>query len=223
VIALALLACTEPALLETLEAELAADTVADASPGLRLFVGVAGLVAETCAIDPLNDHVFASASAEALLATTAAIEKDDVTGEFTWEQDGVGLDGADGTLTLEADDERENWSFTYDHGATEVITGTLTLDCDALVPESLVGGSGTRSSEEGKDTLTLIGEAPVTGLLFSPTTARAPDGGQARWARDDDGTKLTLNDASEIDAVAGTWPGLASGRGWEAEVTVPLP
>jgi hypothetical protein len=220
---LALVACTPPGLLRTLQDELAADAVADAEPGLRLFVGVGGMIAETCGLDQLSDYVYSGVSAEALAATTSMVAKDDVTGEFTWEQEGVGVDGALGSLSIDADDERTTWSMTYQLEGVEVISGALTLDCDASVPEAVIGGSANRTAGEHKDTLSFIGAAPVAGVLYSPSTSRAPDAGQARWAREATSTKLTLDDASTIDAVAGTWPGVASGRNWTAEVVVALP
>ncbi|MFZ5481503.1 MAG: hypothetical protein ACOZNI_32375 [Myxococcota bacterium] len=220
-ILLAFAGCEAPGLLQPLVDELSDELVAEASPGIRLFVGVTGVVAATCAVEDLVDDPLAGEAVEALGLVGEKFAKDADSGELTWVEDAVGVDGAEGTLELSADSARETWQAEYERLGVETLAATLALDCGDD-GDAVVSGGGTYTTAEGKHSLTLVGDAPVTGVWYEDATALAPDEGQLRWARDEDDLALLLDDASEI--ADGKWPGTASGPDWEDdEVEVDLP
>ncbi|MDP2306135.1 MAG: hypothetical protein Q8P18_08905 [Pseudomonadota bacterium] len=218
---LLLIACTEPSTLETVSAALADRAVADAEAPMRTMTALAGLLAETCGVDTVEDHVFVSRSAVALGASVATVEREETTQTWTFAE--VGIDGALGTLQVETDASQVNLAVTYTAEGLKLTAGIELRDCDADVPSAVMGGTGTWSTAELSAALTLVGVAPSNGLAFNPTTAEVPTAGQVRASDEAADWIILLDDAATLPPEAGKWTGQASGTGWTHAVEVGWP
>lgn len=225
---LALAACEEPGILDSVAEELALRTAAEAEDGVRLVVAVSGLVAETCGVEDVDTYTFAGGGAAALGATVG----ERLGGEsFTWVFAGVGLDGVEGELHLSTDAAREDYTVSWE-GDGDALTAALTLAwCDPSALEAVVSGTGHHVTQGDDRNLALDGPSPYPGLRFEPTTGIAPTSGFVTWswhgedARDGNGDdrKIVLDDASTIDVDAGLWSGTASGNTWSHAIELALP
>jgi hypothetical protein len=213
--------CAQSPLLDTVEGKLADEALDEAEPAARLYVAVSGLVGETFAVESVNGYVFEGECAAALGAVSADVTTGNDT--LTWSFDGVGLDGADGHLLITTDLDRASFDVQYDAGDVAMAVTLTNQHYDADTNEGIVGGTGTWSIAGAGRTISALGPAPYPGLAFSPSTALAPSSGQVHWANEDEDLKMLLDDASEIDAAAGTWPGTITGGSWEREIEVRLP
>lgn len=229
-----LLACVEPPVIDPVTDTLSDHVVASAEPELRLFIGLAGVIAETCVVDRMSEYTFAGQAAAALGVTQATVTESE-SGAKTWAFSGVGLDGADGTLVFTTDSDRMSFSTAYTDGAELRVSGEYHLvDCvggasdtasSGADPVALVSGNIDVAGTNATHHLYIDGSTAYAALNWEPPTALAPTAGWAHWG--DDASRpteeLLLDDASGIDAAAGTWPGTATGSGWSKSVSVGLP
>ena len=220
-IPLLLLACAEPSTLGTVSEALAARAVADGELPLRMATATAGLLAETCGVETVEEHVFVSRSAAALGASVATVERDDTT--QTWTFADIGLDDTSGTLVVETDASQDNLALTYTGDGLKFTAGMEVRDCDTDVPSVVIGGTGTWTTADVTVGLTLVGQAPANGLVFDPVTADRPGGGQLRAEDEAAGWVILLDELGTVDASLGAWTGTASGTGWTADVAVGWP
>jgi len=220
-IGLLLLACAEPSTLGTVSEALAARAVTDGELPLRMTTATAGLLAETCSDETVEDHVFVSRSAVALGASVATVERDETT--QTWTFADIGLDAIAGTLVVETDASQDNLALTYTADGLKLTAGMEVRDCDLDVPSVVMGGTGTWMTADATVTLTLVGQAPANGLVFDPVTAERPGAGQLRAEDETEGWTILLDELGTVDASLGAWTGTASGSGWTADVAVGWP
>lgn len=220
-ILLLLVACTDPSTLETVSGALADRAVADAEAPLRTMTAIAGLLAETCGVASVEDHVFVSRSAAALGASSATVDRDETTQTWTFPE--VGIDGALGTLQVKTDAAQDNLAVTYTAEGLKFTAGMELRDCDTDIPSAVMGGTGTWSTAELSTALTLVGVAPSNGLTFNPITADVPTAGQVRAADEAADWTILLDDAASLPPEAGKWTGQASGTGWAHAVEVGWP
>lgn len=227
-----LFGCVEPPVIDPVSDKLADKVVATAEPELRLFVGLAGVIAETCLVDRMSEYTFQGQAAAALGVTVAAVTESE-SGAKTWAFDGVGLDGASGSLVLTTDSDRMSFSASYTDGADLRVGGEYHLvDCVGGAADTAssdataqVSGNIDVTSAAAVHHLYIDGSTAYAALAWSPPTALAPVSGWAHWGDEASrpSEELLLNDASAIDAAAGSWPGTATGDGWSKDVSVELP
>ncbi len=235
---LPLAGCVEPPVLDAVTQKLADQVVKTAEPQIRLTVGVAGLIAESCAATDMNTYLFQGQDAQAMGVTMAL-----VTDGPTWTFSHVGIDGADGTLTLATDTNRVAFTATYDVTGQGSVSGTLKiLNCSsaadtggATLPSADtyvadVNGSLDFNSTTSSDTThaEIAGTGTYNSLTWSPPTVLAPTAGWVDWTNKQQSPdeEIVLAGASQIDPSTLTWPGTATGTGtsaWSANVTVRLP
>jgi hypothetical protein len=215
-----LLACAEPPLLDAVAEGLAADAVDEAEPAVRLVTGITGILAEGCAVTDMGTYVYTGAAAAALGATTPTVLVED--NAQTWTFDSVGLDGDTGELVVVTDLSRAAFAITWTGSSATLTAGLEAQTCDAQTSAAFTG-TGTWTVGSEASTLTLLAIAPTVGLTYAPSLDPAPSSGQLRWTKDIDKLVILLDDASSIDADAGTWPGNASGKGWTHPVELALP
>ena len=220
-ILLLLSACEAPGTLASVSALLAEDVVAVGEPPIRTVTAIAGIVAETCGVGEVEDHLFASRSAVAFGAELATVVRD--SSAQTWTFTGVGLDGADGTLVLETDASQENFAVTYDGPGVELSAGIELRACDDAATAATVGGTGTWTGAGPEVALTLLDAARGLGLSFTPPAADLPGGGQVRAVDETDGWTILLDDASTVPGGSETWPGVASGADFTTDIAVRWP
>lgn len=220
-ILLLLAACEAPGTLASVSEILAEDVVAIGEPPLRTVTAIAGIVAETCGVAEVEDHLFASRSAVAFGAELATVVRES-SGQ-TWTFTGVGLDGADGTLVLETDGSQQNFAVTYDGPGVELTAGIELRACDDAATAAIVGGTATWTGSGPEITLALLDAATGQGLTFAPPAADLPSGGQVRAVDETDGWTILLDDASTVPAGSETWPGVVSGADFATDIEVRWP
>ena len=218
---LLLFACTEPATLESVSEALAARAVDDAEVPLRTLTALAGLLAETCGVATVEDHVFTSRSAAALRATVATVDRDETT--QTWTFAGVGLDEREGTLVVETDATQDNLAVTYTADGLKFTAGIELRDCDTDGPSAVMGGTGTWSTATLSIALTLVGAAPANGLAFDPVTAELPTAGQLRASEEAAGWVILLDEVATLAPDAEGWTGRATGTDWASVIEIGWP
>ncbi len=170
---LTLLGCVEPPILEPVEEKLADRVMEVAEPQIRIFLSVAGVVAETCLTDSMSSYVFEGAVPKAFGVTAAQVETS-ASGDHTWTFPHVGIDGAEGELVLVTDSGRTSFSATYTAPDNTLMDGEFhILSCDP--PESTArrfaadsgvdtGGTDTSGSDTG-DTATDTGSTSGAGYV----------------------------------------------------------
>lgn len=217
IVALTLLACVQPPVLDTVVDALGARIVDEAQPAIQLAIGVTAMVAEACPAESFDGFVFSGAAAAAMgWAGSARVSAGDGLDEVVF--DGVGLDGDVGTMVWTVDETRARFVIAW-VGTRTSLSGDIAVERCATQPaEALLTGALTHDVDGDPRTVALVSETALSGLLWEPPTAIAPDGGQLRWARASEGEILLLDDASNI--ADGTWLGEATGRDWSARVAV---
>lgn len=213
----ALLACTEPPVLDAVVDALGARVVDEAEPAIGMSVGVSGMVAEACGADAFDGFVFDGEAASAIGGAGPAVE---TSGEGLDQLvfDGIGLGDDVGTMVWTVDATRSRFSIAW-VGTRSGLSGDIDVERCATQPaEALLSGTLTHDVGGDARTVALVSEAALGGLLWEPPTAIAPSGGQLRWARASEGEILLLDDASGIaDSV---WLGDATGPDWSARVGI---
>lgn len=120
-------ACTEPPLLGSYADRLAADAVSDGEPAIDLFLTVTGVLAESCGVETVPDHVFMGPSASALGIDYAPTKDvDDASGKIYWTFEPAGLDGEQGKLQYVTDSTRQSFTVLY-------IGGSYSLNADLAI------------------------------------------------------------------------------------------
>jgi hypothetical protein len=215
------LACTPPGTLGPVEDALGAELLATAGPGVRLAVAIDGLLAELCGVRDADGYAFVGEPARALGADTLAESRDETTGTLVWDLGEVGLEGRAGPLRVTTDTARTALSVQWAADG-EALSGSLEERCLPDDGESALGGTLTHLVGGDRRVLALAGEPPVQGLAWRLPPRDAPAGGFVRWSRGEgaDAEVLLLDDAATI--TQGSWPGVASGRGWDAPVALAL-
>lgn len=133
---LSLLGCKEPPVLDPLTEALAGQVLTVAEPQVRLFVGVAAVVGESCVTDSMTSYRFSGAAAVALGVRSASVITSE-SGDHTWTFSDVGLDGTGGDLVLSTDSERTSFSATYTADDNTLMSGEFhILTCSANLAAS---------------------------------------------------------------------------------------
>lgn len=167
-------------MLDPLTEALAGQVLTVAEPQVRLFVGVAAVVGESCVTDNMSSYRFAGDAAVALGVTSASVVTTE-SGDHTWTFSDVGIDGTGGDLVLNTDFERTSFSVTYTADDNTLMSGEFhILTCSANLAASRAfagdtadtagdtgdtGGSDTGSSESGAPeeyTVNVSGNLDVT-------------------------------------------------------------
>lgn len=219
-----LLACDAPETLGSVAAALGQDAVADGTPGTRMTIAVAGLLAETCGVSDIDSYVFSSRAAAALGAARADVVRVVDEGTQAWTFAGAGLDDQEpADLLISTDADAENLAVEWDNGAARFTAGIELRDCDTSVPSVVVGGSGKWLTTGLEVAFSLTGVSPLAGVVYAPPLGDAPVTGQIRATNQVDGWVVLLDDASVLGETPEAWPGVASGKGWQTSVVVPWP
>jgi hypothetical protein len=215
-----LLGCTQPGLLATVQDELARDVLDRSGYSTRLFVGVMGVLAETCATDAVDGYAFSGAAAGALGVYAAeVVRNDDGSKELTFAA--VGLDGTEGDLTVDVDSTESTYTTTY---YDENRSLKLNLGFAACTTErAIVSGSGAAVFDGETAKLTSLGNSPFVGVEWSPPTADLPSAGWAHWVSAGEDESITLDSAENIDADELLWPATVKGRSWSREASILMP
>lgn len=214
-----LLACSEPGLLSSVSEVLADEALAESEEGLQMVTALSGLAAETCLAGTVNGYTFTGRSASALGITSAVVTIEDTTEIWTFSE--AGLDAHAGTLEVRTDGQRDDLAISW---TADGLTLAAELEVRACGSDAaVIGGSATWTSSLGVVAMTLIGEAPANGVVYSPPLANTPVGGQIRAEDEDLGWTILLVDASTLAADPPAWPGTASGDDWTQEIDVRWP
>lgn len=140
---LGLVGCTEPPVLDPVTSKLADQILTTAEPQMRLFIGVAGVIAESCTVDGISGYTFQGETAHALGVTEAEVVTSE-SGDHTWTFSHVGIDGTDGTLILTTDSERTTFSVSYTAANNTLVSGDYhVLSCDPPAATAEAGDTGT--------------------------------------------------------------------------------
>ncbi len=154
---LSLLGCKEPPVLDPLTEALAGQVMADAEPQVRLFMGIAGVVGESCVTDSMSSYRFQGDAALALGVTSASVVTSE-SGDRTWTFSNVGLEGTGGDLVLTTDSERTSFAATYTGDNSTLMSGEFhILTCSANLATSRAfagdsadtGGTDTAGTDTG--------------------------------------------------------------------------
>jgi len=208
---LALLGCVEPPVVDPVTDTLAELVLQSAEPELRFFIGITGVIAETCPVDRMSEYTFRGEAAAALGVTRATVTES-ASGAKTWVFADVGLDGTAGNLVLTTDSARSTFSATYTVSNATVMTGAfLMVGCtstgdpatdtstDTAADTSTDTATGTGAADFDSYTavvsgnidmtsasathhLYIEGGLPDSATTWSPPTALAPASGWAHWA-----------------------------------------
>lgn len=147
-----LFGCTEPPILDPVEEELANRVIATAEPQIRLFVGIAGVIAETCTVYRMSGYPFQGEAAAALRVTSANVTES-TAGDKTWSFEDVGVDGTDGNLVLSTDSDRLTFEVTYTASNDTLISGEFhVLGCEPTVATTTSRAADDTGDTGGGDT-----------------------------------------------------------------------
>jgi hypothetical protein len=221
VIVWSLFACAEPPVLDAVTEELSAGAVSAGTQPLRMMTALVGALSEGCSVESIDGYTFTGPSANALGLGAPVVEHGETS--QTWTFLGVGLDDADGTLVVTTDLDRQDLALTYTTDSVLLTAGIVEQVCETTTDRAVFSGTGTWTEGGVASQLNIVAVSPEVGLEFSPTLLIAPASGQVRWADEDDGWVILLDDAATIDHAADTWPGLASGKDWSREIAIALP
>lgn len=178
---LTLFGCVEPPILDPVEEKLSDRVMAVAEPQIRLFIGIAGVIAESCTTESVNGYTFEGDVAHALGITSGEVVTN-TSGDHTWTFSHVGIDGTDGDLVLTTDSERTSFAVTYTAPNDTLVSGEFhILSCEP--PESTsragdTGGSdtsGTDTADTGTDTGSTGGVGYVVNVSGNMDTTTASE------------------------------------------------
>ena len=218
--------CKEPGLMEAVTAALGDEVRVAAEPGLRLSTDLAGVVAETCAVEVLNGYTWSGVTASGLGMVHPDNFMEEQSGAIELEFLDVGPGDQSGTLTLSAESARASWSTHWeDNTGTLLLEGTLVVErCDA----DAVRISGGISWHDPLHEVSIsIGD--TEGFIgFETDGTGVPISGQASWNGGDTDLEATLllDSAAlglELSQGTGRWTGLAEGKGWEHATAIAFP
>ncbi len=220
------MACVEPPLLDRVAAAYGETVVGQSEMAIGLFVSVAAVIVEPCAAENIDAYVLTGQGYRAFRVTTPAVTIEE-SGGRTYEYGTVAFGGDVGPLTLTSDAARRSWSAKFE-GAEGTFVGTYVLDeCtvaeDGTATEGGVAATGSYTLGDGMEQELAVTGGDAASLIWAPTTAAVPTGGQVTWHITDDKLELALADASTIEPVERAWPGVADGGTWEADVDLLLP
>jgi len=146
---LSLFGCKEPPVLDPLTEALAGQVMAVAEPQVRLFIGVAAVVGETCVTESMSSYRFSGDAAVALGVTSASVVTSE-SGDHTYTFSDVGLDGTGGDLVLSTDSERTSFSVTYTADDSTLMSGEFhVLTCTANLAASRAFAGDTADTAAG--------------------------------------------------------------------------
>lgn len=227
-----LLACTEPPLLASVGGELGSQAAELATPPLQMFVATVSVVGETCGVGQVESHVFTGGGAQRLSVSSVTVTTD-AQGNHVWTFADVGLDASRGSLVVSADSKRTRFSTEWTTPSASFSADLRFADCPESSDDTaddtagadadhvLVTGNGTWTHGEESSEMVLQGEGETPGLRYEPPAAPSPSVGWIHWKDARNKDVITLNDASAIGSTG--WPGVATGTGWTADVTVKAP